>query len=80
MWWVFCDFGLDCLLLHWAQVFWIRELGSVQLQLTLVRLAHKLYPVCRNFSHMPMAGEVATKKLWRVNVIKKTMIKERRYC
>jgi len=38
-------------LLGWAaschaetQVFWIRELGSVQLQLTLVQLVHKLCP------------------------------------
>ena len=45
-----------------AQVFWIRELGSVQLQLTLVRLVHKLCHVCRNFDHMPMAGETITIK------------------
>ena len=70
MWWVFCHFGLDCHLLHWAQVFWIRELGLVQLQLTLVWLAHKLCPVCRNFSHMAMAGEVATEELWQINAIK----------
>ena len=51
-------------------MFWIRELVPVQLQLTLVRLAHKLCPVYQNFSHMPMAGEVATIELWRINVIK----------
>ena len=46
-----------------AQVFWIRELGLVQLQNTLVRLVHKLCPVCRNFGHMPMAGETITDEL-----------------
>ena len=70
LWWTFCDFWLDCLLLHWARVFWIGELGLVQLQLTLVQLAHKLCPVCQNFSHMPMAGEIGTKELWWINVIK----------
>ena len=68
-WWAFCDFGLDCLLLHQAQVFWIRELGLVQLQLTLVQPMYKLCPVFRNFSHMPMAGEVATEELWQINAI-----------
>ena len=50
-----------------AQVFWIRELGLGQLQLTLVRLVPKLSPVCRNFGHMPMAGETVTKELWQTH-------------
>jgi len=29
-------------MLYWAQVFWVRELRPVQLQLTLIRLMHKL--------------------------------------
>ena len=70
LWWAFCDFGLDCLLLYWARVFWIGELGPIQLQPTLVRLVHKLCSICRNFSHMPIAGKIATKELWRINVIK----------
>ena len=69
-WWAFCDFSLNCLLLHQAQVFYIKELGPVQLQLTLVQPTHKLCPVFRNFSHMPMAGEVATKELWQISAIK----------
>ena len=47
-----------------AQVFWVGELGSVQLQLTLVQLVHKLCPFfCWNFDHMPMAGVAITTKL-----------------
>ena len=35
-----------------AQEFWMRELESFQLQLTLVRLMHKLSPVCQKlWSH-----------------------------
>ena len=52
-----------------AQVFWIRELGLVQLQLTLVQLVHKLCPVCLNFGHMPMVGETVTKKLWQTHTV-----------
>ena len=73
VWWAFRDFGLNCLLLHWAQVFWIRELRLVQLQLTFVWLMHKLWPVWQNFGHMPMANEAATKELWQVDkIIKET--------
>ena len=52
-----------------AQVFQIRELGPVQLQLTLVRLVHKLCLVCQNFGHMSMVGEAVTKKLWQTHTI-----------
>jgi len=51
-------------------MFWIRELELVQLQLILVWLAHKLCPVCQNFSHMAMADEVAIEELWQINAIK----------
>ena len=46
-----------------THVIWIRELGPVQLQLTLVRPVHKLCTVCRNFSHKPMAGKTVTEEL-----------------
>ena len=50
----FCNVGLGCLLLYWTQVFWVRELRPVQLQLTLVWLVHKLCLVCqepRSYAH-----------------------------
>ena len=59
---LFCDVGLGCLLLYWVQVFWIRELGPVQLYLTLVWLVHKLCPICQSFGHMPMASGAACKE------------------
>ena len=34
--------GLDCLLRYWAQVFWVREMRPIQLELKLVRLMRKL--------------------------------------
>ena len=43
----FCNVGLGCFLLYWSQVFWVRELRPVQLQLTLVWLVHKLCLVCQ---------------------------------
>ena len=55
LWWAFfCNVGLGCLLLYWAQVFWVRELRPVQLQLTLVWLVHKLWLVSqelRSYAH-----------------------------
>ena len=43
----FCNVRLGCLLLYWAQVFWVKKLRLVQLQLTLIRLVHKLCLICQ---------------------------------
>ena len=45
-WWVLL-IVLGYFLLHQAQIFWIQELGLVQLQLNLVQLARKLCLVCQ---------------------------------
>ena len=48
LWWAFfviLDWTVSCC--TETQVFWTRELGTVQLQLTLVWLVHKLCPVCQ---------------------------------
>ena len=47
----FCNVGLGCLLPYWTLVFWIKELRLVQLQLTLIRLVHKLCLVCQEHAH-----------------------------
>ena len=53
-----------------AQVFWVGESGLVQLELTLVWLAHKLSPfLCRNFDHMPLIGVAVTIKLWQADTM-----------
>ena len=47
MWWAFFGWtGLGCLLWYWAQIFWVKALRPVQLQLNLVRLMRKLCLVC----------------------------------
>ena len=33
---------------------------------------HKLCPVCQDFGHMPMTGEVVIGKLWQADIIKIT--------
>ena len=58
-WWAFfCDIGLRCLMLCWAYDFWIRELGPVQLQPTLVRPVHKLCLVCQTLVTCPWQVEM----------------------
>ena len=62
----FCNVGLGCLLLYWAQVFWIRELRPVQLQLILVRFVRKLCLVCQEHAH---AIRATSDELWQVDMI-----------
>ena len=52
LWWAFFGWiGLDCLLQYWAQIFWVRELRPVQLQLNLVWLVCKLCIVCQEHTY-----------------------------
>ena len=43
--------GLGYLLRYWAQVFWVRELRSIQLELKLVRLVRTLCLVCQEHAY-----------------------------
>ena len=50
LWYYYCT-GLGCLLWYLAQVFWVRELRPVQLELKLVRLVRKLCLVCQEHAY-----------------------------
>ena len=65
----FYDFDLDCLLVYWNPNVLDKGVEIGPIVLSLIRLVYKLCPVCQNFGHMPMAGEVAMYESWQANVI-----------
>ena len=65
----FCDVGLGCLLLYWAQVFWIKEVETGPIVTHLGPACAQTTSRLLNFGHMLMAGRVAMEESWQADVI-----------